>query len=94
MNVASISTAVDTKARRLHATGKVREAAQPSRVFVVQGDTGTHTVLMYGLDGVTCTCQARGTCSHIAAALIQIREETQPVAYDRALADEAFEALA
>lgn len=83
MSVASLSQAVTAKALRLHAEGKVRETARPSRVFVVQGDHGTHTVLMYGQTGVTCTCQANGTCSHIAAALLQIRA-------DRDLAAEAF----
>lgn len=81
--IAPVSTAVTAKALRLRAEGKVREAGRPSRVFIVEGDTGTHTVLVYGVASVTCTCPARGTCSHIAAALLQVRDE-------RDLAAEAF----
>lgn len=71
-----MSKAVIEKAQRLLATGCVTEAHGVSRVFPVAGDHGTYAVLFFEDGTVTCTCPATSTCAHIAAALLQIREET------------------
>ncbi len=41
-------------------------------VFLVEGDSGRHRTTLYGTPGgprtATCTCPARGLCSHMLAA--------------------------
>lgn len=88
------------KAARIVAEGKVTRLTNVE-VFDVQGDHDTYTVLIRG-GHATCTCPARTTCSHIAAAgLLRIRERrpADPFARfemseaDRAEAMEAMGAL-
>lgn len=59
------------KAARLRAEGKVKPV--PARTYEVEGDHDTYlvTICMGGATGATqmsCTCPARGACSHLLAA--------------------------
>jgi hypothetical protein len=86
-----LSASVVAKAARIHEQGRVvplgavrfdddghELPAGRTQVFQVRGDRGTYAV-MIGSGHVACSCAARGTCSHIAAALLLgLREQHAP----------------
>ena len=56
------------KGVRLYRTGRV---VKDGDGFTVRGDHGTYRIHI--TDGGTCNCPARGRCSHIEAAYLEIR---------------------
>jgi hypothetical protein len=57
---------ISEKGRRLANAGKV-SPDDHAAVYYVQGDTGTHTVVVSGAGHPFCSCPAAGHCSHIEA---------------------------
>ena len=70
---------VEAKGRRLLVEGRLDvEARVPTLARVrVRGDTGVvHVAEWHRGDAWTCTCPARGRCSHITAAMLIIITDT------------------
>jgi uncharacterized Zn finger protein len=75
--VSVLSAHVIAKATRLAEQGCVVPVG-PADMFEVRGDHGTYEVVV-GADRTWCNCAARGTCSHIAAAvMLHLREQRDP----------------
>jgi len=80
----SISINVLNKGRRLADAGAVREVTK-TRLFEVDGDTGTYLVTVEGIMPESCTCPSVRRCSHIHAVSLTIAREMIP--------DNVFEGL-
>lgn len=71
----------EDKARRLWQDGCVVE--EDARVFTVEGDSDTYTVVVYGGEeaGVSCNCEhgrfrgREASCSHAKAAALKVCED-------------------
>lgn len=58
---------VHVKATRLLEEGRVNMLPADCKVFEVEGDSGTYTVVI-GSAVATCSCPATTACSHVEAA--------------------------
>lgn len=61
-------TAIEAKAARLLAEGRVTPETAPTWTFHVEGDTGQY-VTVVGAHVAICTCPSSKRCAHIEAAV-------------------------